>query len=71
MDRAPLTPNEMSILTVTARYPTRGLSGADLAGETGLDPIAARRTAEGLVAKGLLVRKGSLYRHKITEAPDA
>ncbi len=71
MDRAPLTPDETNILTVTDRYPTRGLSAADLAGEAVLDPTIARRTAEGLVAKRLLVRTGSLYRQKATEAPDA
>jgi hypothetical protein len=63
MDRAPLTPDETTVLTVTARYPTRGLSAADLAGEAGLDAGLARRTAEGLVAKGLLERTGNLYRH--------
>jgi DNA-binding IclR family transcriptional regulator len=61
MDRAPLTPNETRILNVLARYPTRGLSEAALAGETALAPAVARRTAEGLVAKGLLERTGSLY----------
>ena len=60
MTHPPLTPEETRILTVTARYPTRGLSAADLAGEAALDPTVARRTAEGLVAKGLLGRTGNL-----------
>jgi hypothetical protein len=64
MDHAPLTPDETCILTVTTRYPTRGLSAADLAGEAALDPTLARRAAEGLVAKGLLGRTGSVYRHQ-------
>jgi hypothetical protein len=53
---APLTPDE------TTRYASRGLSDADLAGEAALAPTVARRAAEGLVAKGLLGRTGSLYR---------
>jgi DNA-binding MarR family transcriptional regulator len=71
MGRVPLTLDETNILTITDRYPTRGLSASDLAGEAALDPTIARRTAEGLVAKGLLVRRGSLYRQKATEAPGA
>jgi hypothetical protein len=61
MIHPPLTPEETRILTVTARYPSRGLSDATLAGEATLDPVVARRTAEGLVAKGLLERTGNLY----------
>jgi len=62
MTHPPLTPDETRLLTVTARYPLRGLSDADLAGEAALDPVVARRIAEGLVAKGLLERTGNLYR---------
>jgi hypothetical protein len=61
MTHPPLTPEETRLLAVTARYPSRGLSDADLAGEAALDPVVARRTAEGLVAKGLLGRTGNLY----------
>lgn len=70
MTHPPLTPDETTVLTITARYPTRGLSAADLAGETALAPTLARRTAEGLVAKGLLERTGRLYRQKATDTPD-
>jgi hypothetical protein len=51
MTHPPLTPDERTGLAVMAHYPVRELSAAEL----------ARRTAEGLVAKGLLGRTGNLY----------
>jgi DNA-binding IclR family transcriptional regulator len=61
MTYPPLTPDEITVLTVMAHYPVRKLSAAELAREVALAPTLARRTAEGLVAKGLLGRTGNLY----------
>jgi hypothetical protein len=56
-----LTPDETTILIATARYPSRGLSDANLAGEAALDPTVARRTVECLVAKGCLDGRGAWF----------